>query len=75
MRTKFHVENIYSNWDIYVKKIKMMKVVLNSYFLRNKAIYYNKDMIRWRTKIMIFHFICSFVACLYAVNSYRKESV
>ena len=45
MHTKFQVENIYSDWDIYVQKIKVMKMVLNSYFLRNRAIYYNNDMI------------------------------
>ena len=46
IHTKSQVKNIYNNWDIYVQKIKGIKMVLNSYFLGNSAHFCIKDMVR-----------------------------
>ena len=56
MYTEFQVNNLYSNWDIHVQKIKVDKMVLNSYFQRNNANHILKYNGRVE-KIIIFHLI------------------
>ena len=53
---KFQNKSLNSNQDIDVQKIKVKKMVLNSYFIRNNAYHILKDIFIWtKIKCLSFH--------------------
>ena len=54
LQSKFQFEILYSNLDINVQNIKVIKMVLRSHFVKTKANHRITYMIRWRKNCLLF---------------------